>query len=164
MNDTAYAYRQSMTRTASPLGLVIMLYDTAINSLRRAAYSMSLGDIESRTHELGHVITVLGQLQSTLNMEEGGDVAQQLQSYYSLLRSKVLEAAIKQSETILQHCIRHMCQVREAWQKVELDLAEKSIDDSMHANAGFPEIPAHLAVTASSEAAMVSQVTSHWSA
>jgi len=164
MNDTAYAYRQSMTRTASPLGLVIMLYDTAINSLRRAAYAMSLGDIETRTHELGHVITVLGQLQSTLNMEEGGEVAQQLQSYYSLLRSKVLEAAIKQSETILQHCIRHMCQVREAWQKVELDLTDKAMHDAMPMHADFSDVPALVTVNSAAEMAMSSQATSHWRA
>jgi len=76
--DARSSYRESNVRGASPVRLVIALYEQAIEDLRRAVIALEKGAIEVRTREINHALLVIAQLQSSLNMERGGEVARNL--------------------------------------------------------------------------------------
>jgi flagellar protein FliS len=114
-----YAYRQHLVEGASPVGLVVLLYGTIVASLLRAQEAVKQGNIEKRVGEINHVLAVIGQLQGTLDRERGGEVAASLDSFYNVMRARVLEASIKSSKEILGELVQHFTSLREAWQQVE---------------------------------------------
>jgi len=118
-NNAASEYRKRSVEGASPVGLVVLLYGGMITSLMRAIAAVEAGNIEKRVNELNKVLAMLAELQGTLDFEKGGAVAQQLEVFYTVVRSQILEASIKNSKPLLEELVKHMTAVKEAWQQVE---------------------------------------------
>ena len=70
--DPRQVYQDSAVRGATPIELVVLLYDSAIEDMRRALAAMKKGEIEARSAAVGHALMVLQQLQGTLDFERGG--------------------------------------------------------------------------------------------
>lgn len=113
--DATQIYRDGAAESATPIELVILLYDSAIDDMRRAMAAMQKGDIESRSARIGHALLVLQQLQGTLDFDRGGSAARQFEQFYSLLRAKLLEAQMRSSSDLLQQQISSMSEVRDCW-------------------------------------------------
>ncbi|HEV2398258.1 MAG TPA: flagellar export chaperone FliS [Candidatus Sulfotelmatobacter sp.] len=117
------SYRESSVAGASPLRLVILLYEQAIEDLRRAIDANDRHDVEGRTREISHALLVIGHLQATLDTSQGGQVAHNLNRFYSQLRSGVIAAQCAQSAELIEQQIAHLILVRDAWCAVERDIA-----------------------------------------
>jgi flagellar secretion chaperone FliS len=117
--DARFSYREAAVRGASPVRLVICLYEQAIEDLRRAVIALDKGDVATRTRNINHALVVIAQLQGSLDMERGGDVARNLQRFYNTLRTGLGDAQARQSARILQQQISQLVVVYEAWQEVE---------------------------------------------
>jgi flagellar protein FliS len=144
MNQNAAAeYRKRSVEGASPVGLVVLLYGGAITALMRAISAIEANNIEKRVAELNKVLAILGELQGTLDFEKGGAVAQQLEKYYIVLRSQVMEASIKNSKSILEDLVKNMSGIKEAWQQVEREVVVKGINGA----GAISQPPANLAQT-----------------
>lgn len=122
--NPALEYRHEAVRNASPMGLLVLLYDSAINSLNRAIRAMASGngapDIELRVNSLNHVLSILGHFQQTLDFEKGGEVAKNLDRFYAAARSMIMEASITQSQPILLDLAAQMQGQRDAWKEADL--------------------------------------------
>ncbi len=116
-NEMQLSYRRSAVEGASEIGLVIALYDTLSGNLRRAAAALRSNEIEKRCAELNHAFLVIGQLESWVDVEHGGELAQNLTSFYAWLRMKLLDASTMKSAEILEAQIGLILQVRSAWQQ-----------------------------------------------
>lgn len=117
--DARNHYREAAVRGASPVRLVICLYEQAIEDLRRSVLALERGDIEARTRAINHALMVIGQLQGSLDMERGGEVARNLERFYNQVRMGLVEAQQKQSARILEQQISQLVTVHEAWLEVE---------------------------------------------
>ena len=113
------SYREAAVAGASPVKLVILLYEQAMEDLHRAIAAHARGDIEGRTREMNHAILVIGHLEATLDREEGGKVAENLALFYRHLRAQLVEAQYKQSSAGMEQAISQLMQVYEAWCEVE---------------------------------------------
>ncbi len=113
--DARQIYQDNAVRGATPLELVVLLYDSAIEDMRRALVAMKGSDIEARASEIGHALMVLQQLQGTLDFERGGSAAKQFEQFYNLIRAKLLEAQMRGSADLMQQQIRYMSEVRDCW-------------------------------------------------
>jgi flagellar protein FliS len=116
---TELTYLRAAAQNASPIGLVIVLYDLLVRDLKQAISAFASGDIERRTAEIKHSFLVLQQLEGSLDMENGGDAAKHLSAFYSTVRCKILEAQIKADPDILRRQIELVLDVRQAWQQVD---------------------------------------------
>jgi flagellar secretion chaperone FliS len=117
--DANLSYRTSSSRASSGVGIVILLYEQLVQDLRRAISAIEAGDVEAKTFELTHAIEVVGQLQSRLDMQNGGDVAQNLDRFYSVLQAGILDAQFQTSKPLLAELIDTVLSIREAWLSVE---------------------------------------------
>ena len=75
------SYRESSARGASPVDLVVRLYEQIVEDLRQAAIAIDQNDIRRRTKRINHAILVIGHLQSPLDFDNGGKVAQDLDTF-----------------------------------------------------------------------------------
>lgn len=112
-------YRASSARASNGVGIVILLYEQLVQDLRRAVVAIDENNAETRTLELGHALEVVGQLQGRLDMQNGGQVAQNLDRFYAVLQAGILDAQFKTSKTLLEKLIENVLSMREAWITVE---------------------------------------------
>jgi len=119
MTETGLSYRKSAIEGASPIGLMIALFDTLVGDFRRAATAIRKNDIEARCRELNHAALVLGQLENWVDLKNGGESAESLARFYAYLRAKMMEAAVTQSASILDLQIEMILHVRTAWQQLD---------------------------------------------
>jgi len=119
MMTTELSYRQTSIAGASPIGLMIALFDTMAGDFRRAAAALRKNDIETRCKELNHAALVLGQLESWVDLKNGGESAEALSRFYAYLRAKMLEASISKSAAVLEKQIEMILHVRSAWQQLD---------------------------------------------
>jgi flagellar protein FliS len=134
--DASLHYREDAVRGASPVRLVICLYEQAIKDLRRAVLALEKGDIEARTRGINHALSVIAQLQGSLDMERGGDVARNLARFYNVVRSGLVEAQVRQSTKILEQQISQLAIVHGAWLEVERATAAPTPPSEGPAQAG----------------------------
>jgi flagellar secretion chaperone FliS len=127
---TELAYQEAAVRNASPIELVIILYDVLARDLHDAIEAMENGHIEGRSAKLKHGFLVLQQLEGSLNMDEGGELATNMSRFYSMLRSQMMKAQIEQDGGILRELVQFLFSVREAWAELNSRLASP------------PEVPA----------------------
>jgi flagellar protein FliS len=116
MSREATAYRQTEVQTASPIEVVIMLYDVLVRDLNRVIAAVRIQDVEERVRQSNHAFSVLQQLDIMLDHKNGGDTAKELARLYSYVRARVMESQIKLDTAILERQIEFILQVREAWQ------------------------------------------------
>jgi flagellar secretion chaperone FliS len=135
--EAKLTYRENAVRGATPLELVVILFDAALDDMRRAASAAKASDIEERAAAVRHAMLVLQQLQGTLDFEKGGQVARQFEQFYNLVRSKLLEAQLRNSPELMQQQIQFMSEVRDCWAE-----AEKQLNPRPSASAVIPAPPA----------------------
>jgi flagellar protein FliS len=95
--------------------MVVLLYDGMLTSLHRAIRAMEAGDIELRVRELNRALAVVGQLQGTLDFENGGDVAVNLNRLYDACRQAIMGASFAQIKEPLVRIAADLQIVRDAW-------------------------------------------------
>ena len=111
-------YRQTQVQSRTPLELVVMLYDGALVSLSSARAAIERRDIASRRDAIGRALAIISELQSTLNMEQGGEVAAQLDDLYEFASRRLLDATIKNEVTPVDEVTRVFTTLRDAWQTI----------------------------------------------
>jgi flagellar secretion chaperone FliS len=141
-SDIAGLYSQNNVQGASPLGLVVALYDTILRDLRRASDAIARGDIEKRTFELNHALRVIAELENVLDFERGGDPAKRLKSFYVTTRGMILNASVKNSREDLSQLWEIFATVRKAWSQAE----QKMKKAGEAASQAFPGAEAAISV------------------
>ncbi len=124
MRDPIRSYRESAVRGASPLGLIVILYEEIVRSIQKALQAFARGDIEARGKALTHAVEVIGYLQSILDFEKGGDVARNLSNFYNLMRGQLLSIHVTPTREGLEMLAREFAKVGAAWQQAERAMAQ----------------------------------------
>ena len=114
----ADAYYQTHVQSRSPLELVVMLYDGALRFLDQAAEAMDRGDLANKGIALSKAFAILAELQNTLNVRDGGDVAHQLDALYSHMHARLVDANVRRSSAPIREVIKLLQPLRDAWSQV----------------------------------------------
>ncbi|MFT4034429.1 MAG: flagellar export chaperone FliS [Patulibacter sp.] len=112
---TPNAYRESAVLTASPVQLVVMLYDGANRFLKQAALLMEQGDKIQGGQRLGRAQAIIEELLATLDLERGGDVAPRLQGIYVYCLRELATARFDRSTDRINEVAGLLAELRESW-------------------------------------------------
>jgi len=119
MTNKAKDYLHAAVAGASPVGLVILLYERLIVDLTRALAAMETGKMEARVAALNHAYLILGQLQGSLDSGKAPEAARTQALFYSVARGKIFEAHLKSDGKVLEEQIALLNDVRAAWEQVD---------------------------------------------
>ena len=115
----ASAYRQvQVESSSSPLELVVMLYDGALVSLNQARDALARRDLVTKRRTMSKAMSIVGHLQGSLNMEEGKEVAAELDRIYIYVTERLIEANAKGAVEPIDECIKLLTGLRDAWAQV----------------------------------------------
>lgn len=116
------SYRQIATQTAPPGQLVLMLFDGALSSLDRALLGFKYTDIAERNstihNNIQRAVNIIRELNSALDMEAGGQLADTLRGLYGFFERRLIESNLKKSPQGIDEVIPMLKQLRDAWFKM----------------------------------------------
>ena len=114
----ANPYQQVDIETASPAQLIVKLYEGALGFIRAAASHQAEGRIKDRCTALQRAHAIIAELRRSLDMKQGGEIAQNLDRIYDFAGDRILEANTSGSEEPLEEAIRALEPVLEAWREI----------------------------------------------
>ena len=109
------AYRANAVMTAPSEQLVVMLYDGARRFLTQAAAAMAERQIPQSHNKLRRAEAIIRHLRATLDMDQGGEVAQRLQLLYVFWEDHLRQGRLQQDPAKLDEVNRMLGQLRESW-------------------------------------------------
>ena len=124
------SYRQAEIQSRSPLELVVMLYDGALRFTADARDAMVRRDIRARQQHLSRALAIVSELQSTLDMDTGGDVAEHLDKLYGFVRDRLMDASARQDLQPLDEARRVLTTLREGWLAISRASASATTDSA----------------------------------
>jgi flagellar protein FliS len=101
--------------TRSPMELVVMLYDGALRFLEEARGAIARQDVPARAEAVSKALAILTELQGTLNIQQGGDIAERLDGLYAYAISRLLDVTAKQDATAIDDVMKVLAPLRESW-------------------------------------------------
>ena len=111
-------YRQTHVQSRTPLELVVMLYDGALKFLTVARGAIERRDVAARREATSRALAIISELQSTLNMAEGGELAQRLDELYGFVNLRILDATKNNAVAPLDDAIRVLETLRDSWSSI----------------------------------------------
>jgi len=114
----AQSYLQTQVQSADPMQLVVLLYDGALKQAAIARDALVRKDIPARRVAMGKALAIVGELQTTLDLERGGKIAADLDGLYSYVTSLLLDAVVKQDAQPVAEAMGILTTLRDAWQQV----------------------------------------------
>jgi flagellar protein FliS len=114
----AQHYLQTQVRSSSPLELVVMLYDGALRSSAAACEAMARRDIPARRAAISKTMAIIGELQNTLDMQGGGEIAERLDQLYTWMTAELVQATVRQDPAPIHEVRRILETLREGWHQI----------------------------------------------
>lgn len=113
------SYRRVATNTASPGQLVLMLYEGAIRFLEQAQAGFQLEDpVEFNTTINTNILRaqdIIRELDFSLDVEKGGELANQLRRLYDYFDRLLLESNLRKDPAGIKEVVSRITVLKDAW-------------------------------------------------
>ena len=87
-------YQANQVVGAGPLGLVLLTYEVLYKSLGQARAAVIANDTLAETHHISRALEAIIELSSSLDLEQGGEVARNLSQYTRTYRNAWVKACV----------------------------------------------------------------------
>ena len=120
----AGAYRQMHATTgvasATPHGLVTMLFDGLIGAIAEARGAMRSNNLPGKVTAISRALGIVDEgLSATLNLKDDGRLAADLHDLYAYVALRLTHANLRNDEAALEECTRLIEPVRSAWANID---------------------------------------------
>ena len=110
---------ESGVMSASPHQLIVMLFDGAQSALVRARILMNQGDIPAKGAALSKAINIIENgLSAGLDMEKGGELAENLSALYDYMSRRLLHANLHNDEQAITEVLALLDNIADAWRQI----------------------------------------------
>ena len=127
-NYGQHRYRQTEVSTADRGRLVVLLYEGAINFLKKAREGIREGNIEAKCNNINRAQNIIQELNNSLKMDAGGEIAGNLRSLYFFMERHLVMAKIeKDGAEKMDEVIFMLSSLCEAWVEISKKPEVKNI-------------------------------------
>ncbi len=112
---------QSGVETASPHKLIQMLLDGAIEKVQLARGYMERHEIAKKCETVSWAMAIIDGLRSSLNMADGGAIAENLDALYDYMLRRLLDANLDNDPAALDEVVKLLSDLREGWHGIVKD-------------------------------------------
>ncbi|MFP4106500.1 MAG: flagellar export chaperone FliS [Phycisphaerae bacterium] len=116
--DGIAAYKQNSVTTQSRGRIVVMLYEGAVRFLKKTIEAMEAGDVEQRVLYLNKACDIILELNVSLDMEVGGEIAENLRNLYMFMIRHLNTAHAKNDTAKVREVIGLMEELNEGWKAI----------------------------------------------
>jgi flagellar protein FliS len=129
------SYQEHALDGASPVDLVVALYDGVIRFLYTAIAAVERGNVRERRIAVKRALAILIHLQARLRMDIGGHPAEVLSEFYASMFALILQASLGASPQRFEEVIGCVRSIRDAWRQVAV---EQALNPSSTFHTGAP--------------------------
>jgi flagellar protein FliS len=115
---TAYnTYFETQTNTAGPGELVVMLYKGAIRFLASAIEAVDAKDLQTASNKFLLAQAIITELIETLDMKQGGELAQNLGRIYEYMNYRLVDANMRKDAEPAREVQTLLRELLPAWEQ-----------------------------------------------
>jgi flagellar protein FliS len=100
---------------ATPHALVLMLLDGATERMVTARGCIEHGETVRKAKLLHSCVTIIAELRGSLNLAEGGELAQNLSDLYAYMMRQLLQANLSSDPTLVTEVLGLLGDIRSGW-------------------------------------------------
>ena len=112
------AYQETAIGTQSKGRLIVMLYDGAIKFMKLAIREMEAGNYAAKGRYINRAQDVINELNAVLDMDNGGDISQNLRKLYLFMSRRLSEANGKRDPQMVREVIILMEELNQSWRAI----------------------------------------------
>ena len=122
------ANREAVAESENPHALITVLFDELIRSMRLYISNANSGELTESEHFV-RALTILYGLQSSLDFENGGEIADNLYRLYEYARQQLLLTTKGEDTSGVSAAVDAIENIREAWHKIESGAIDGSAEE-----------------------------------
>ena len=103
---------------ADPHHLIQLLLQGALDRIAAARGHMQHGEVALKGAAVGRAMDIIGGLRGSLDIEKGGDIAQNLLAIYDYAELRLLEANANNDPARLDEAARLIGEIKTAWDAI----------------------------------------------
>lgn len=112
------AYVQTQFTTVGQGDLLILLYDGALKFLARAKDRIEAKDYAAKGVLISKALDVIHELDSSLNMDAGGEISKNLHQLYFLCSTRLLQANLRMDLELIDSVVAVLTGLRSAYAEI----------------------------------------------
>ncbi|OCG21336.1 flagellar export chaperone FliS [Gilliamella sp. App4-10] len=110
---------ETQVNQASPHQLIVLLFDGALNAIKLANLYIQKGNIVGKGNAISKAINIVDNgLKSCLDLEKGGEIAENLDRLYQYIRQQLVLANLHNDQEKLQTCFDLLNNIAESWREI----------------------------------------------
>lgn len=113
---------------ADPHRLIQMLMRGALEKIATAKGYLTRGDLSNKGVHISWAISIIEGLRTSLNMDQGGEVAKNLEDMYEYMIRRLLKANLENDIKLLDEVSGLLLTVKSAWDKIPEIINDESSD------------------------------------
>lgn len=105
---------------ASPCKLVLLLYDGALKAISQAKFNIQDRKIAAKGEAISKAVAIIDEgLKLSLNLNAGGEIAENLSALYDYMCQRLFMANLKNDLSALDEVSKLLLELRGAWAAIE---------------------------------------------
>lgn len=108
-------YRQNRIQTADPGTILLMLYDGAIEFVRRAISALEEGSVAEKGMCLLKAHAIISEFMASLNREVAGEMGENLEGLYVFMLDQITVANVNNDPKPLNEIVSLLTTLKEGW-------------------------------------------------
>ena len=117
INAYSNSEREAVLEVEDPHAIISLMFDELIKAMGVFLNNLDLksANTVARNNAFSRSLTLIYALQSSLNFEKGGDIADNLFTLYEFARQKIMESSKTQERESLEAALSSLQNIAEAW-------------------------------------------------
>ncbi len=110
---------ETSVHAANPHRLILLLFEGAILTVSSAIGHLSRNEVAQKGRMISHSIAIIDRgLSASLDMNAGGEIAQNLSSLYDYMVRRLLHASLNNDAEALKEVLRLLGELKGAWEAI----------------------------------------------
>lgn len=103
---------------ADPKALIALLLGGAIDRIAEAQGHLERNDVARKGEALGRALAIVGELNGSLDLARGGDIAANLCSLYDYVGRRIVEANLRNDKGALDEVSALLREIKSGWDAI----------------------------------------------
>ncbi len=111
-------YLENEVLSADPIGLVHLLYEGAIQAIVQAQQYLAEGRIPERSNAITKAMQIVAELQGSLDLERGGEIARRLADLYAYVQDRLIQGNAERNLQALDDALETLTILHQGWKEI----------------------------------------------
>ncbi|MFB0934672.1 MAG: flagellar export chaperone FliS [Propionivibrio sp.] len=111
--------READIRGSDPHRLILLLFRGAIAALEKSKLSIAANDIPGKSQLITQAVAIIQDgLRASLDLQQGGELAQNLHALYGYMVTRLISANIKNDIAAIDEVLKLLGEIGGAWEEI----------------------------------------------